>query len=383
MAFFMGFLFMSAGQTQISVGANQTDKIGAICTGKRIAVVGNHTSMVNQTHLVDTLLKMGISVKKIFAPEHGFRGEAANGEHVNNGKDIRTGLPIVSLYGSHKKPTATDFQDIDLVIFDIQDVGVRFYTYLTTMHYVMEACAAYKVALLILDRPNPHISYMDGPVLDPNQTQSMVGLHPIPLVHGMTLGELALMIKGEAWIDKSEQLMLQIIPVENYHRNSEYLLPIPPSPNLPSQESIYLYPSLGLMEGTVLSMGRGTKFPFTVYGAPWINDGDIKFIPRDIPGKAKNPPYKGQKCRGYDLSKFGKSYLESPRIHLEWIIDAYNQYDQNAQFFSSFFNKLSGDKELLEWIKQGKGADSIRQLWKNDLRSFESRRKPYLIYAEN
>ena len=340
--------------------------------------------MINQTHLVDTLITQGIKVKKIFAPEHGFRGEAANGEHVSNGKDLKTGLPIISLYGKHKKPTANDLEGIDLVVFDIQDVGVRFYTYLTTMHYIMEACAENHVAILILDRPNPHISYIDGPILNPKEAQSMVGLHPIPLVHGMTLGELAMMIKGEKWINDAELLMLNIIPVRNYSRASKYQLPIAPSPNLPTAESILLYPSLGLMEGTVLSMGRGTENPFTIYGAPWFKKGDIQFRPRSIKGKAMHPPFEGKSCTGIALSEFAKTkFWNDPKIHLEWIINTYHEAPNKERFFNSFFIKLSGGQKLLKWIKQGKTDVEIRKLWKPELEMFHQKRKPYLIYPDS
>jgi uncharacterized protein YbbC (DUF1343 family) len=368
----------------VIVGAEQMQLLLNSCNGKKIAVAGNHTSIINQTHLVDTLLTSGIEIKKIFAPEHGFRGEAANGEHVANGKDLKTGLPIISLYGKHKKPTKKDLEGIELVVFDIQDVGVRFYTYLTTMHYIMEACAENHVALLVLDRPNPHISYIDGPILNPKEAQSMVGLHPIPLVHGMTLGELAMMIKGEEWIHNSELLMLNIIPVKNYNRASKYQLPIAPSPNLPNPESIILYPSLGLMEGTVLSMGRGTDSPFTIYGAPWFIKGDIQFNPKSIKGKAIHPPFEGKVCRGISLYEFAKiKFWNDPRIYLEWIIKAYNEYPYKDRFFNSFFVKLTGGKHLIKWIKQGKTEAEIRDLWKPELEIFHQKRKPYLIYPDS
>lgn len=366
------------------VGAAQMQLLLKSCKGKNIAVAGNHTSMINQTHIVDSLLSHDIKVKKIFAPEHGFRGEAANGEHVKNGKDLKTGLPIISLYGTHKKPTKQDLNGIDLVVFDIQDVGVRFYTYLTTMHYIMEACAENHVALLVLDRPNPHISYIDGSILNPKEAQSTVGLHPIPLVHGMTLGELAMMIKGESWIQNSELLMLNIIPLKNYNRTSKYELPIAPSPNLPTPESILLYPSLGLMEGTVLSMGRGTDSPFTIYGAPWFRNGDIQFSPKSIKGKAMHPPFEGKLCRGISLNEFAKTkFWNDPRLYLEWIINAYNESPDKDRFFNSFFIKLSGGQQLLKWIKQGKTVVEIRNLWKPEIEMFIQKRKPYLIYPDS
>lgn len=275
---------MYAQRPPIQVGAEQTHLYLPILKDKKVAVVTNHTAILNKTHLVDTLLKVGIEVLKIFAPEHGFRGDAANGEHISNGKDEKTGLPIISLYGKNKKPTKEQLKDVEIVIFDIQDVGVRFYTYLTTMHYAMEACAENEVDFMVLDRPNPNGYYVDGPILDLKH-QSMVGMHPIPLVHGMTLGELALMIRSEFLPSNLKPLKLTVIPCQFYDHNRYYELPIPPSPNLPSSESIILYPTMGLFEGINISMGRGTDKPFECFGAPWLTTGNYYFTPKNIPEK--------------------------------------------------------------------------------------------------
>jgi len=318
-------------------GAYQFSKYVPSLKGLKVAIVANHTSMIGNVHLVDTLLAQDVKVKKIFAPEHGFRGNAANGEHINNSIDKKSGLPIVSLYGKQKKPSSKELKGIDAIIFDMQDVGVRYYTYLTTMHYIMEACAENNISLWILDRPNPNGHYIDGPVLDPKFTQSMVGLHPIPLVHGMTLGELAMMIKGEKWISKANKLSLFVVPVKHYDHNTEYQLPIAPSPNLPTPASIILYPSLGLFEGTIMSMGRGTQWPFEVLGAPWFHEGKFQFTPNDIPGKAINPPYKGQLCKGLHLDNFAYDYLKDyQKIYLLWMIEMYKSYGSNQSSLIHF-----------------------------------------------
>ncbi len=375
-------------------GADQTNKYIPKLLNKNIAIVANQTSVIRDKHLIDTLLNRGIKIKKIFAPEHGFRGDAANGEHVKSGKDIKTGLPIISLYGKHVAPTEDDLKGVDIVVFDIQDVGVRFYTYLTTMHYVMQSCAQYGKELIVLDRPNPNIQYVDGPLLD-TAFKSMVGLHPIPLVHGMTLGELAKMIQGEKWIQNSEQLKLTVIPVSNYNRLSTYKLPISPSPNLPSVESIILYPSLGLFEGTIMSMGRGTDKPFECFGAPWLNSGNYLFKPSNIPGKAMNPPYLNQDCRGFLLTEFAADYLVNfHHIYIEWLVFLNQEYQgylkqlpeserlKQPRFFNSFFKKLSGTELLQKQIEEGMSPEEIRKSWSEGIQNFKKQRQPYLIYPE-
>ena len=352
--------------------------------GKHVALVANHTSIIENVHLLDTLLSQGLNIKKIFAPEHGFRGNAANGEHVSDDIDPKSGLPIVSLYGRQKKPNSKELKNIDAIIFDMQDVGVRYYTYLTTLHYIMESCAENDIALWVLDRPNPNGHYIDGPVLNPKFTQSMVGLHPIPLVHGMTLGELAMMIQGEKWISKSHKLSLFVVPVKHYDHNTEYILPVAPSPNLPTHASIILYPSLGLFEGTIMSMGRGTPWPFEVLGAPWFKEGEFEFTPQNIPGKAVNPPYKGELCKGLHLDNFAMDYLKDYRkIYLLWMIEMYKSYGSNPDFFNSFFDKLAGTPKLREQIIAGKSETEIRKSWGEDLIAFKTKRKKYLIYAHD
>ena len=365
-------------------GAYQFSKYVPSLKGLKVAIVANHTSMIGNVHLVDTLLAQDVKVKKIFAPEHGFRGNAANGEHINNSIDKKSGLPIVSLYGKQKKPSSKELKGIDAIIFDMQDVGVRYYTYLTTMHYIMEACAENNISLWILDRPNPNGHYIDGPVLDPKFTQSMVGLHPIPLVHGMTLGELAMMIKGEKWISKANKLSLFVVPVKHYDHNTEYQLPNAPSPNLPTPASIILYPSLGLFEGTIMSMGRGTQWPFEVLGAPWFHEGKFQFTPNDIPGKAINPPYKGQLCKGLHLDNFAYDYLKDyQKIYLLWMLEMYKSYGSKPEFFNSFFDKLAGTPDLKKQIIEGKTEAEIRASWESELQQFKKIRRNYLIYAHD
>ena len=289
---------------KIAPGAHQTNLYINELKGKSIALVVNQTSRIGEVHLVDSLLRLGLKIKTIFAPEHGFRGDHSAGAHVASGKDKKTGLPIISLYGNHKKPTSTDLKEIDYVVFDIQDVGTRFYTYLSTMHYVMESCAEENIPFMVLDRPNPNGFYVDGPILDP-KFKSFVGMHPIPIVHGMTLGELAKMINGAGWLNNKVQTQLKVIAVENYHHNRIYTLPVKPSPNLPTKASIYLYPSLCLFEGTDVSVGRGTDKPFECFGRPGLEGRKYTFTPKSIPGVAANPPHKGVECSGALLTSFG------------------------------------------------------------------------------
>ncbi len=370
--------------SQIIPAAHQFAKYVPALKGKKVGLVANHTTMVGETHLADTLIELGVQLVKIFAPEHGFRGDAANGEHVKNAIDPKSGLTIVSLYGKNKKPSSKDLKGIEAVIFDMQDVGVRFYTYLTTMHYIMEACAENNIPLWILDRPNPNGHYVDGPILDPKFVQSMVGMHAIPLVHGMTLGELALMIKGEKWISKSHKLKLNVIPVAQYDHNTPYKLPVPPSPNLQSQASIILYPSLGLFEGTIMSMGRGTAWPFEVIGAPWFVEGNFEFTPKSIRGKAVNPPYENQTCKGIYLKDFALDYLvDYQKIYLVWILEMYKAYGSKPEFFNNFFDKLAGTPELRNQIIAGKTEEEIRSSWESRLTDFRKLRKQYLLYPHD
>lgn len=345
--------------------------------GKRVGVVGNQTSIIGETHLVDTLLSLGVDIKKIYTPEHGFRGTADAGAKVNNGKDEKTGIPIVSLYGKNKKPTAEMLQDIDLILFDLQDVGVRFYTYISTMSYVMEAAAENDIPVIILDRPNPNGFYVDGPVLKP-ENKSFVGMHQVPVVYGMTIGEYAKMVNGEGWLKGSITCDLTVIPINNYNRNAIYELPVKPSPNLPSWESVYLYPTLCFFEGSIVSVGRGTETPFQIYGHPDMR-GDYTFTPKSTNGASK-PLLEGQRCRGENLLEYAKDYVHNDnQLHLEWIIDAYQQL-KGKGFFKDYFRLLSGDKQMQRDIENEKRAEQIRASWENDLDAFKVIRAKYLLY---
>ncbi len=362
-------------------GAYQTEVYIPKLKGKTIAIVANQTSKIGKTHLVDSLLKRGINIKTIFAPEHGFRGDAANGEEVKDGKDVVTGIPLISLYGQNIKPTSEHLNGVDIVLFDIQDVGVRYYTYLTTLHYVMEACAENNIQLILLDRPNPNGHYTDGPILD-SAKKSMVGMHPIPLVHGMTLGELAGMINGEGWLKGKIKCQLTVIQNEFWDHNRRYILPIPPSPNLQTAESIILYPSMGLFEGTIMSMGRGTDYPFECFGAPWLKVGQYKFVPHNIPGRTINPPYLNDTCKGFLVTDFAKNYLVDIRsIYIEWLELLVQECPDKSKFFNPFFDNLAGTAALKQQLLSGMSAAQIRKSWIPGLAAFEIKRKPYLLYS--
>ena len=363
--------------TTLSVGAARFDQYLPLLAGKRVALVVNQTSEVAGKHLVDTLLAQKVNIKLIFAPEHGFRGTADAGEKVKNDIDAATGIPLLSLYGKDKKPSAESLKEIDILIFDIQDVGVRFYTYISTMHYVMEACAEQNKPLIVLDRPNPNGNYIDGFMLE-RQYQSFVGMHPIPLVHGLTVGELALMINGEKWLEKGLQCSLTVIKCDNYTHNTPYSLPVRPSPNLPNDRSVYLYPSLGLFEGTVVSVGRGTDSPFQVIGTPDYPDKVFSFTPKSTEG-AKTPPYKDQTCYGIDL----RTTTEwKHRFSLHEIIRFYQKSPKKDQYFNSFLTKLAGTTKLREMIEAGKTEDQIRATWQDDLSQYKKMRKNYLLYPD-
>jgi len=355
-------------------GAYQTAKYLPLLKNKRVAIVGNQTSEINGVHLVDTLLHSGINVIKVFAPEHGFRGQASAGEHVSNSKDIKTGLPIISLYGKHKKPTRADLHDIDIIVFDIQDVGVRFYTYLSTLHYVMEAAAENAIPLLVLDRPNPNSDYIDGPVMQPDN-RSFVGLHPVPIVYAMTIGEYARMINGEKWLKNGVQTDLTVIKINNYKHGDIYQLPVKPSPNLPNYQAIRLYPSLCLFEGTDVSVGRGTNFPFQVYGSPYLPDTGFQFTPEPNSG-SKWPKHQGEVCYGKDL----RNITPPAEIYLDWLVKTYKLYPDKAIFFNKFFDRLSGDKALKQMIKDGKSIIEIKDTWQPEINKFKKIRSKYLIY---
>ena len=359
------------------LGADQLDFILPKLAGKRVALLVNHTSMVGKTHLADTLLARGANIKKIFSPEHGFRGNADAGEKTKDGVDPTTGLPIVSLYGNSKKPTAAQLKDVDIVIFDIQDVGLRFFTYISSLHYMMEACAENNKLLMVLDRPNPHGSYVDGPILEPH-FKSFVGMHPIPIVHGMTLGEMAQMINGEGWLEGQVRCKLVVIPMKNYLREIPYTLPIKPSPNLPTQNAILWYPSICLFEGTVISVGRGTPFPFEVIGNPDMKGYDFQFTPISIEGMSKNPPHQNQVCFGLDL----RTVTPDRGISLKYLIEFYNNYPKKGEFFTPYFNTLAGTDQLKAQIISGLDEKEIKGTWQRDINAFKARRAKYLLYPQ-
>ena len=346
--------------------------------GKRIAVVSNQSSFVDRIHLVDTLLSLKINVVKVFCPEHGFRGDLDAGEKVVNSIDAKTGVPLVSLYGSNKKPSPAQLKDIDIVIFDIQDVGVRFYTFLSTLHYVMEACAENQKKLLVLDRPNPNAHYIDGPILEP-ACSSFVGLHPVPIVYGMTIGEYANMINGEGWLKEKIKCDLAVIPCKNYSHNIEYVLPIAPSPNLRTSRAISLYPSLCLFEATTVSVGRGTDQPFEIYGHPKFPSTTFSFIP-EVKSGAKKPLHQGLKCNGFSLS-LGDD-VRTNEINLDYLINARDILIDSFVFIDQdvFFNNLAGTPSLKEQLYKGWSAAQIRETWKPGLDAFKLIRKKYLLY---
>jgi uncharacterized protein YbbC (DUF1343 family) len=359
----------------IKTGADNYDKYLPLLKDKKIGIITNQTGILsNKTHLVDFLLEKKIAVQSIFAPEHGFRGTADAGEHVVDGKDQKTGLPIISLYGDNKKPKPAQLAGIDIMIFDLQDVGVRFYTYISSLHYVMEACAENGVPLIILDRPNPNGRIVDGPLLEKEFT-SFVGMHPIPLLHGMTIGEYAKMINGEKWLKDEVQCKLTIIPCSDYKREMDYSILAKPSPNLPNDQSINLYASLCLFEGTNVSMGRGTEKQFQIYGSPFLTKTNFSFTPKPNFG-AKDPLYNGKECFGEDLT----AYPKLNRLELKWLLKAYQNTSDKTKFFNAFFPKLAGTKKLQQQIESGVSEEKIRESWKSDLESFKKMRTKYLIY---
>lgn len=360
-------------------GSYQFELYRGLIEGKSVAVVANQTSMVGPNHLIDNFISAGINIKAIFAPEHGFRNMADAGERIDDSKDPVTGIQLISLYGKHQKPTPADLSGIEVVIFDIQDVGVRFYTYMGTMHYVMEACAENNIKFIVLDRPNPNGFYVDGNILD-TAYSSFVGMHPVPIVHGMTVGEYAGMINGEGWLKGGVKCDLTVIKCKNYTHKTLYQLPVKPSPNLPNQNSIYLYPSTCFFEGTTLSLGRGTSYPFQVFGSPLLPDRGFSFTPESVPG-AKNPPLLGVRCYGTDLrNAVEKGIVPKPIIRLEYVIAAYNDFPEKDKFFTKYFDTLSGGPVIKEQILKGMSAMQIRESWKPDLEKFRMIREKYLLY---
>ena len=372
------YLSFSQSNNKLIVGANRTELFLNHIEGLNVAVVANLSSKIKSNtksiHLIDSLLKLNIKIKKVFSPEHGFRGEADAGEKVEDGIDQKTGIPIISLHGTNKKPTKDQMKDIDVVIFDIQDVGARFYTYISTLHYVMEAVGENNKKLIILDRPNPNGHYVDGPILE-SKYKSFIGMHPVPVVHGMTIGEFGIMINEEGWLKNQIYSDLKVIPIKNYNRKMVYELPIKPSPNLPNKQSINLYPSLCFFEQTPISIGRGTNMQFQVIGSPEWENNDFSFKPISMSG-AKYPKHIDQICNGIDLRE--SAYLN--RINLKWLIDAYNKSKNKSAFFKDGFNKLAGNKMLKEQIINGLSEKEIKQSWKSGVENFKLMRSKYLIY---
>jgi uncharacterized protein YbbC (DUF1343 family) len=365
---------------KIIVAANQTAEYLDLLKGKKVGIVANQTSVIfkgdTNVHLVDSLVSLDVEITKVFAPEHGFRGKADAGEHVEDGIDAKTGLPIISLYGANRKPSHEHLKGLDVILFDIQDVGVRFYTYISTLHNVMEVCAELNIPLIVLDRPNPNGHYIDGPMLQ-EEAKSFVGMHPVPTVYGMTIGEYGKMINGEKWLENGIQCNLTVIPLKNYTHNSEYDLPILPSPNLPNAKSINLYPSLCFFEGTNVSAGRGTEMQFQIFGSPFLakESFDFSFTPQPNFG-AKHPKHEGEVCFGTDL----RTHKKLSSLNLEWLIESYAKTADKEKFFNKFFLKLAGTKELQEQIEAGLSFEEIQLSWQNDLTFFKEVRKMYVLY---
>ncbi len=374
-------LIATFASAQIRVGAEMTDEYIPLLKGKKVALLSNHTGMVGNEHTLDVMLKKGVNVTTIFSPEHGFRGKADAGEHVSSGVDSKTGIPIASLYdGKTRSPKKSVMDNIDIIVVDIQDVGLRFYTYYCTMVDLMNAAAKFGKSFMVLDRPNPNGMYVDGPILD-MKYESGVGRLPIPVVHGLTMGEIAVMTNGEGWLKGGKKVPLTVIKCRNYTHQSRYELPIAPSPNLPNMKSIYLYPSTCYFEATPVSLGRGTDKPFQIYGHPNMKGYSFSFTPRSVDG-AKNPPQLNRLCYGVDLTNLSNEEIIAKGINLEYVIDAYNNLNMDDYFFRSFFEKLIGDGNIRKMIKAGKSADEIKATWADDVEKFKKQRKPYLLYAE-
>ncbi len=365
--------------TTVVTGAQQFEVYLPLMKGKRVGVVTNNTGLVGMASIVDTLISLNVSVKKIFGPEHGFRGNTEAGEHIASDTDLKTGLPVVSLYGSNKKPKPEQLDDVDVLVYDIQDIGTRFYTYISTLTYLMEACAENKKQLIVLDRPNPNGFYIDGPVLK-SEFKSFLGLHAVPIVYGMTTGEYAKMVNGEGWLKNKLRCELTVVALKNYDRKCSYTLPTKPSPNIPNEKAVILYPSLGLFEGTIMSLGRGTEFPFQVIGHPGFKDSSFVFTPK--PNKlSAQPKYVNQICNGIDVRKSNYTLNHPNQINLNWLIEAYTKM-KREDFFDKNFNFHSGNNTLQSQIKSGKTEIQIRKTWQKDLEVFKKIRKKYLLYAD-
>lgn len=363
----------------VSPGIENFEVYGKLLDGKKVGIVANQTSVVGEQHSVDFLRNRGIEIVRIFCPEHGFRGDADAGESVGDYKDKVTGLPVVSLYGKKKKPLPEDLKGIDIMLLDMQDVGVRFYTYLSTLHYVMEACAENNIPLIVADRPNPNAFYVDGPVLE-MKYKSFVGMHPVPVVYGMTIGEYARMINGEGWLKNGEKCKLTVSPCRDWTRDMVVDLPRKPSPNLPDKVSVMLYPSVCLFEGTVVSEGRGTQTPFQVFGHPALKNMPWSFVPESIEGMSKSPKCLGKKCFGMNLTDKFEEVRKGKKLRLDWLLTAYRNYTGKESFFIPFFENLAGTAELRKDIEAGKPEAQIRASWQDGLKRFEKVREKYLIY---
>jgi len=364
----------------IQPGATNFEVYLTSIQNKNVALVAHPASVLNGRHLVDTLLTNGIRLVKIFSPEHGFRGNAEAGEKVKDGTDPQTGLPVISLYGDHKKPTREDLSGVDVLLVDLQGVGVRFYTYISTLTYVMEACAENNVPVIVLDRPNPNGFYVDGPVLEP-EFSSFVGMHPVPVVYGMTIGEYALMVNGESWLKNDVSCELTVVQMHNYSHDLIVKLPVSPSPNLPNWLSVYLYPSLCFFEGTIMSVGRGTDVPFQIYGHPDFVIGSYAFTPESMPGKSLHPKFEGKLCYGQNLTGYAENYSKNQsQLNLTWLIAAYELLSPKHSFFTDYFNKLAGTDKLRKQIEAGMSEKEIRATWEKDLKAFKKIREKYLLY---
>ena len=382
------WLFLiSAGcsaETRVIPGAERTDAYLPLIGGSTVGIVANPTSMIQGTHLVDSLYSLGtevLRVWRVFSPEHGFRGEAEYGEQVEDGVDAQTGLPVSSLYGKNRKPTPEDLEDLDMVIFDIQDVGVRFFTYISTLFYVMQSCAENDKELILLDRPNPNGFYVDGPMLD-TLYSSFIGVNEIPVVYGMTMGEYGRMINGEGWLGDGLKCRLTVIPCLHYDHNTLYELPVKPSPNLPNMNSIYLYPSTCFFEGTVISEGRGTDFPFEAFGHPDLGKGSFSYIPESKPGASMHPKLKGETCFGMDLRTLRNIPPHEKKFSLAWLLFAYRNFPDKENFFIPYFELLAGTGDLRKQIMEGAEEEQIRETWAAGLAAFKRIRQKYLLYPD-
>jgi uncharacterized protein YbbC (DUF1343 family) len=380
--FILAFLIHQSGTGQVRIGAERMDLITETLKGKAVALVANRASVVSGVNVVDTLLSAGVNVIKVFSPEHGFRDFSGAGETISDTADAASTLPVTSLYGKKKKPSPEDLKGIDILVFDIQDVGVRFYTYISTLTYVMEACAENRIPMVVLDRPNPNGFYIDGPVLEPGFA-SFVGLHPVPVVYGMTIGEYAMMVNGERWLKNGAVCSLTVITIQNYTHQTVVEIPFNPSPNLTSMNAISLYPSLCFFEGTPVSVGRGTVYPFEVFGHPEFKGYSFSFVPESIPGMATDPPFEGQLCRGLDLRGFYASHPRMKgRINLSWLMLAHKNLGSGPDFFTSYFDQLAGSDQLRLQMLEGKTESQIRLTWLSAIDAFKKIREKYLLYPE-